>query len=179
MNKISELTALSLSIGALSGVATFLAVGPTAGLYLIWAATVAWAAYFALGANKAALDNVMICGAFGVGMAWVTAVLISSIAGSGAFSLLASLAVAVSVVVVCLAAHFPKLACIPASVLGYSCTFAYLLEGGKLNQDVLLGISWSNPLLIVNVSIVIGAYFGLASGIFSGKILEFARSKGF
>lgn len=180
MNKISELTALSLSIGALSGVATFLAVGPTAGLYLIWAATVAWAAYFALGANKAALDNVMICGAFGVGMAWLTAVLISNVANSGAFSLLASLAVAVSVVVVCLAAHFPKLACIPASVLGYSCTFAYLLQTpGKFTTDALLSISWGNPLLIVNVSIVIGAYFGLASGIFSGKILEFAKSKGF
>ncbi len=169
---MNNLTALSLSIGILSGVATFLCVGPTAGLFLIWAATIAWAAYFAFGANEAALKNVIICGAFGVFMAWIAAVLISSVAGAAGFSLLASLAVAVSVVVLCLAAHFPQFAAIPASVLGYSATFAYLLEGGKLNHDVLLGISWGNPLLIVTASIAIGAYFGVASVLFSNKILE-------
>lgn len=169
---MNNLTALSLSIGSLAGVATFLCVGPTAGLFLIWAATIAWAAYFALGANEAALKNVIICGAFGVAMAWIAAVLISSVAGATGFSLLASIAVAVSVVVLCLAAYIPELACIPASVLGYSSTFAYLLEGGKLNHDVLLSISWGNPLLIVTVSIVIGTYFGVASVICQGKIQE-------
>ena len=175
---MNNLTALSLSIGILSGVATFLCVGPTAGLFLIWAATIAWAAYFALGANEAALRNVIICGAFGVAMAWITAVLISSVAGAGAFSLLASLAVAVSVVVLCLAAYIPQLSAIPASVLGYSATFAYLLQTpGKLSHDVLLSISWGNPLLIVTASLAIGAGFGVASVIFQGKILEFANKK--
>ncbi len=170
---MNNLTALSLSIGSLAGVATFLCVGPTAGLFLIWAATIAWAAYFALGANEAALKNVIICGAFGVAMAWITAVLIASVANSAGFSLLASLAVAVSVVVLCLAAHFPQLSAIPASVLGYSSTFAYLLQTpGKLSHDVLLSISWGNPLLIVTVSIAIGAYFGVASVLFSNIILE-------
>lgn len=174
---MNNLTALSLSIGILSGVATFLCVGPTAGLFLIWAATIAWAAYFALGANEAALKNVITCGAFGVAMATITAVLIASVAHSAGFSLLASLAVAVSVVVLCLAAHFPQLSAIPASVLGYSATFAYLLEGGKLNHDVLLSISWSNPLLIVTASLAIGAYFGVGSVLFSNKILETYNSK--
>lgn len=169
---MNNLTALSLSIGILAGVATFLCVGPTAGLFLIWAATIAWAAYFAFGANDEALKNVITCGAFGVAMATITAVLIASVAGATGFSLLASLAVTVSVVVLCLAAQFPQLATIPASVLGYSATFAYILEGGKLNNDVLLGISWGNPLLIVTVSIVIGAYFGKGSVLFKDIILE-------
>ena len=39
-----SLTALSLSIGGLAGVATFLAVGPLSGFFFIWAATIAWAA---------------------------------------------------------------------------------------------------------------------------------------
>jgi hypothetical protein len=174
---MNNLTALSLSIGILSGVATFLCVGPTAGLFLIWAATIAWAAYFALGATDAALKSVIVCGAFGVLMASITAILIASVAGSAAFSILASLAVAISVIVLCLAAHFPELAAIPASVLGYSATFAYLLEGGKLNHDVLLGISWGNPLLIVTASIAIGAYFGKGSVLFSNKILESFNKK--
>lgn len=174
---MNNLTALSLSIGILSGVATFLCVGPTAGLFLIWAATIAWAAYFAFGANDEALKNVITCGAFGVAMATVTAVLIASVAGAAGFSLLASLAVTVSVVVLCLAAHFPQLATIPASVLGYSATFAYILEGGKLNNDVLLGISWSNPLLIVTASLAIGAYFGKGSVLFKDIILEKFNNK--
>jgi hypothetical protein len=175
---MNNLTALSLSIGILSGVATFLCVGPTAGIFLIWAATIAWAAYFALGANEAALKNVIVCGAFGVAMAWITAILIASVAGSAAFSILASLAVAVSVIVLCLAAHFPELSAIPASVLGYSATFAYILQTpDKLNHDALLGVAWSNPLLIVTVSIAIGAYFGKCSVLFSNKILESCNKK--
>ena len=76
---MNNLTALSLSIGILSGVATFLCVGPTAGLFLIWAATIAWAAYFAFGANEAALKNVIICGAFGVFMARIPLYLVQMI----------------------------------------------------------------------------------------------------
>ncbi len=175
---MNNLTALSLSIGALSGVATFLAVGPTAGIFLIWALTIAWAAYFAFGATKEAQKNVIVCGAFGVLMAWIAAVIITTIpAGSMAFPLMASIAVAVSVVVLCLAAHFPQLATIPASVLGYSATFAYLLEGGKLTPEVLLSAHWGNPLLIVTASIAIGAYFGEGSVLLSSKIQELANKK--
>jgi hypothetical protein len=173
---MNSLTALSLSIGILSGVATFLAVGPTAGIFLIWALTIAWAAYFAFGATKEALKNVIVCGVFGVAMAWIAAVLITTIpAGSAAFPLMASIAVAVSVVVLCLAAHFPQFATIPASVLGYSATFAYLLEGGKLTPDVLLSAHWGNPLLIVSFSLALGAYFGEGSVLLSKKIEELAK----
>ncbi len=173
---MNSLTALSLSIGILSGVATFLAVGPTAGVFLIWALTIAWAAYFAFGATKEALKNVIVCGVFGVAMAWIAAVLITTIpAGSIAFPLMASVAVAVSVVVLCLAAHFPQFATIPASVLGYSATFAYLLEGGKLTPDVLLSAHWGNPLLIVSFSLALGAYFGEGSVLLSNKIQELCK----
>lgn len=170
---MNNLTALSLSIGALSGVATFLAVGPTAGLFLIWAATIAWAAYFALGANEEASKNTVVCGAFGVFMAWIAAVLIINIpAGSICFPLLASLAVAISVVVLCLAASISHLASIPASVLGYSSVFAYLLQTpDRLTPGVLLGFSWHNPLLIVTASIIIGVGFGVASAKLSAKLV--------
>ena len=73
-----KLTALSISIGVLSGVATFLAVGPASGFFFIWAATIAWAAYFFLGATKEALINTIVCGIFGVVMAWFTAILLTS-----------------------------------------------------------------------------------------------------
>ena len=169
---MDKLTALSLSIGILSGVATFLAVGPAAGIFFIWAATIAWAAYFLLGANKEALINTIVCGIFGVFMAWITAVLLTEIHPEAApgFTIMAAITVAVSVVVLCLAARLPQLAVIPVSVLGYSSTFAYLLQTPeKLNQDVLLSASLANPPLVISISFVVGAVFGQLSGQLAGK----------
>lgn len=169
---MDKLTALSLSIGVLAGVATFLAVGPVSGVFFIWAATIAWAAYFFLGATPEALKNTIVCGIFGVFMAWVTALILTGISPDTAlgFPAMAAITVTLSVVVMCLAANFPQLATIPASVLGYSSTFAYLLQTpDKLTQDVLLGVSLSNPLLVISISIVIGTYFGQLSGQLAAK----------
>jgi len=86
------------------------------------------------------------------------------------FSIMAALTVAVVVVVLCLAANIPQLATIPASVLGYSATFAYLLQTpDTLTQDVLLGVSLSNPLVVISASIVIGTYFGQFSAQLAAK----------
>ena len=172
---MDKLTALSLSIGGLAGVATFLAVGPASGLFFIWAATIAWAAYFFLGATKEALINTIVCGIFGVFLAWFTAILLTNVSPDVVlgFPLVAGITVAVSVVVLCLAANIPQLATIPASVLGYSSTFAYLLQTpDKLNQDVLLSISLSNPLIVISISIVIGTYFGQWSAKLSEKLTK-------
>lgn len=169
---MEKLTALSLSIGVLAGVATFLAVGPANGVFFIWAATIAWAAYFFLGATKEALVNTIVCGIFGVVMAWITAILLTEVSPEATlgFPFMAALTVTVAVIVMCLAANIPQLATIPASVLGYSSTFAYLLQTpDKLNQDVLLGVSLSNPLLVISISIVVGTYFGQFSGQLAAK----------
>jgi hypothetical protein len=86
------------------------------------------------------------------------------------FPLMAAITVTVAVIVMCLAASCPRLAAIPASVLGYSSTFAYVLQTpDKLNQDVLLGVSLSNPLLVISISIVVGTYFGQFSGQLAAK----------
>jgi hypothetical protein len=172
---MDKLTALSLSIGLLAGVATFLAVGPASGIFFIWAATIAWAAYFFLGANKEALVNTIVCGIFGVVMAWITAILLTEISPEAipGFSVMAAITVAVAVTVMCLAANIPQLATIPASVLGYSSTFAYLLQTpDKLTQDVLLNVSLSNPLLVISISIVVGTYFGQFSAQLAAKWTE-------
>ncbi len=169
---MNNLTALSLSIGSLAGLATFLAVGPLSGFFFIWAATIAWAAYFALGADKDAAQNTVVCGIFGVFMAWYAAVLITNISPTAllGFPLMAAIIVAVSVVVLCLAANVPALSAIPASVLGYSSTFAYLLQTpDKLTKDILLNISLDNPLLIISISIAIGTGFGIWSGQLAAK----------
>lgn len=172
---MNNLTALSISIAGLAGLATFLAVGPLSGIFFIWAATIAWAAFFFLGATQEALKNTIVCGVFGVFMAWLAAIQITNIPSSAilGFPFWASVTVTFSVVVMCLAANIPALATIPASVLGYSSTFAYLLQTpGKLAKDILLSVSLDNPLIVISISIVVGTYFGLWSGQLSAKLTK-------
>jgi len=172
---MNNLTALSLSIAGLAGLATFLAVGPLSGLFLIWAATIAWAAYFFLGANQEALKNTIVCGIFGVFLAWLAAIELTNIPSTAilGFPVWAAVTVTCSVLVLCLAANIPALATIPASVLGYSSTFAYLLQTpDKLTQDVLLSASLNNPLILISISIVVGTYFGQFSAQLCAKLQE-------
>lgn len=168
---MNKLTALSLSIAVLAAAATFLAVGPASGLFLIWAATIPWAAYFLLGADDAALKNTIICGIFGVFMAWLGAIQITNIAADATlgFPIMASIAVFATVLVMCLAANIPQLACIPASVLGYSATFAYLLQTNLLNKATLFNVGLTNPLVVISISIVIGTYLGKFSAQLAAK----------
>lgn len=172
---MKSLTALSVSISVLAGLATFLAVGPASGLFLIWVATISWAAYFALGANEEAVRNVIICGIFGVVMAWLGAIEITNIPADPmlGFPFWAAVAVTVTVLIMCLAAKVPALASIPSSVLGYSATFAYLLQTpDKLTTDVLYSISMDNPLLIISISLAVGVGFGVASANLSARLTE-------
>ena len=169
---MKSLTALSFSIGGLAGVATFLAVGPLSGVFFIWAATIAWAAYFALGGDKEAATNTVVCGIYGVFMAWYSAVLITYISPDAllGFPLMAAIIVTVAVIVMCLAANLKIFSAIPASVLGYSATFAYLLQTpDMLTQEVLLNVSLENPLLVISISIVVGTAFGIWSGMLAAK----------
>ncbi len=170
---MDKLTALSTSIALLAGLMAFLAVGPASGLFLIWAATIAWAAFFLLGADKAALVNMITCGIFGAVMAWGGALIIANIDPDTALGvpMMAALAVVETVWIMCMAAHLPRLATIPASVLGYSCVFGYLLQTpNTLSQDVLLGVSLSNPLVLVAISLALGTYFGQWSTQFAAKL---------
>ncbi len=172
---MDKLTALSVSIALLAGVATFLAVGPCSGYFFIWAATIPWAAYFFLGATDEALKNTIVCSIFGVGMAWVTALILTGIPATTTLGVPAMTAIIVcaAVLVMCLAADIPALATIPASVLGYSSTFAYLLQTpGKLTKDVLLSISFDNPLLVISVSIVFGTFLGKLYDQLSAKLTK-------
>jgi hypothetical protein len=76
----------------------------------------------------------------------------------------AALAVGLGVVVVVLAANVSALATIPATVFGFASTFAYLLQTPDvLNLDVLLSASLKNSLIVISLSVVVGAVFGLLS----------------
>ena len=161
---MSQLVALSVSIGLLGGIATILYL--KLGL-LIWAGFIAWACFFHSGGDSNALQKTIFGNLFGAFCAWVAAVLILSIPLGEKLSLpvWAGIVVGVTVLLMCLGARLKPFSVIPASVYGYAATFAFLLQtADAMTQEKLRSASMANALIIVGVSMVIGAIFGLISG---------------
>ncbi len=167
---MSQLVALSLSIGILGGVATLLFLKVMTS-YLIWAAFIAWACYFHTGGNTEALKKTITCNIFGAICAWVAALLVVMLSAS---PVMISVIVGGTVLLMCLAAHIPALATIPASVYGYAAVFAFLLgnAGVNMTRENLTAASPANGLVAVVASMVVGAIFGLLSSKLSGALAK-------
>lgn len=162
---MSQLVALSLSIGVLGGVLTwlYLAVGLS-----VWAGFIAWACFFSCGGDTNALKQTIIGNIFGSVMAWIAAFLLLSTPTP------APIAVGVTVLVMCLAAHLKPLSSIPASVYGYAATFAYLLQTAQAMAIAeLTAVDFHrNAMLLIVASMIGGAIFGLASGKVAGMLTK-------
>jgi len=162
---MSQLTALSLAIGVLGAVATFLFL--QFGGIVIWAAFVAWGCFFHCGGNTDALRNTIVGNIFGALVATIAAMIILSIplGDTLGLPLWAGIVVGVTVIALCMAANIQALSVIPASVYGYACVFAYLLQTkDALSVAALTSPNFGNAFVTVAVSMVIGALFGYASG---------------
>ena len=156
---MTQLVALSLSIGLLGGVATFLyrAIG-----LMIWAGFIAWACFFHSGGDTKALKHTIAGNIFGSILAYIALwIVLNNNLGEPGIALV----VAVTVFALCMGAHIEMFSVIPAGVYGYAATVAYfLLTAQKAALADLLGVSFkANPMLNVNASLVLGALFGLAS----------------
>jgi hypothetical protein len=161
---MTSLVALSVSIGVLGGVATWLAVGLMPEQLQIWAMFIAWATFFATGGTTEAAKNTVVCGIFGVILAWIAGLVIAGIPVALPMALWPAIVVAVTVFLLVAGAHVEWLSTIPASVYGYASCAAYMLLGNALNTDALLSPSFANPLILISVSIAVGTAFGWASG---------------
>lgn len=164
---MSQLVALSVSIGLLGGVATFLYL--KLGL-LIWAGFIAWACFFHCGGDTNALKTTIVGNAFGAVVAWIAALIIISVPmGEMSLPVWAAIVVGLTVLALCLAAHIKAFASIPASVYGYASVFAFLLQTSTaMAKDALLSATMGNALILVIVSMALGAVFGFASGKLAG-----------
>lgn len=152
-------TALALVIGALGAVATWLFMGPAAGLGLqIWAAFIGWASFYHCGGGEDGLKNTVIAGIWGSIMATI-ALLMIPIVGMGTLG--AALCVGATVGIMILGTQIPMLSAIPAAVYGYAATagFALLKSGASVTAiDITV-----NPFLNIAASLAIGALFGYVS----------------
>jgi Protein of unknown function (DUF1097) len=168
---MSKLTGLALSIAVLGGVWAFLALGPLGGeapLALVWVGFIAWGCYFAAGADNAALQKTIAGMSFGAVMAGIALYLVSSEMLSGLGALAAPVIIAVTVFPLVIVAGMNLLSVVPANVYGYAATAGLALTAGTAGNATAMDMT--NPVLLVIVSSVLGAAFGMASGILAGKL---------
>lgn len=168
---MKEITATSLSIALVGALATWLAFGPLSGYILIWAIFISWAGFAALGGDNEALKNTIVCGVFGVVIGWIAAYIVLTIplGDTLGMPLWSALVVAVTAFVVVFASNLPIFSAVPASVLSYAATFAYLLQtSDKMSVVTLININFDNPLLLISLSVIFGGLFGKLSVIGAG-----------
>lgn len=170
-----QLTALSLSIAVLGAVWAFLALGPLAGFVLVWAGFVAWGCFFHSGGDNKALTKTIAGNAYGVVVAWIALLIIVNVSIPALGVAWPAAVVGVTVFFLVIVASVDLLSAVPANVYGYASTVAYSLHqpsspgaaAGEMGTGPLQNLtsaSFANPLVLLIVSMVIGALFGFVSG---------------
>ena len=165
---MSKLLALSLSIAVLGGIWAFLALGPLSGSVLVWAGFIAWGCYFATGADNAALQKTIVGMIYGAVLAGVALLLVGAnplglpgAAGPAVY-------IAFTVFFLVIVAGQSLLSVVPANVYGYAATAGYALQTTGAGSPMSMNLS--NPVLLVALSVVLGALFGMASGKLAGAL---------
>ncbi|MFW5432717.1 MAG: DUF1097 domain-containing protein [Methylophilaceae bacterium] len=165
---MSKLLALAVSIAVLGGVWAFLALNPLAGVALVWVGFIAWGCFFHTGGDTAALQKTIAGMSFGAVMAAIALALVSSGALAGLGALGAPVIIAATVFPLVIVAGANLLSVVPANVYGYAATAGLALTAGTAGSATAMDLS--NPAILVIISTVLGAVFGLASGKLSGVL---------
>ena len=165
--------ALGIVLCVIGGILAYLSLAPLSGVYFIWAIFIFTATGVALGGTHEAFKNLVVCTILGVVLAWLASVIILNVPLAPVLGLPVWAAIVVGVTTGCLAwsANIPFFPAIPATVIGYAATFAYLLQTPeKLSNAVLFSFTFGNPLAIMSISCLIAAGFGLLSLYLAGKM---------
>ncbi len=164
---MSFINALSLVLCVIGGLLTYLSLGPLAGYILIWAIFLATATGVALGGTMEAFKNMVICAIAGVVIAWICSMIILNVPLAATLTLPVWAGIMVGITTGCLAfiANIPVFPAIPATVVGYAATFAFLLGDAKelLTVKNLTSLAPTNPLVCMTLSILVAAAFGIVA----------------
>jgi len=164
---MSSLLALSVSIGGLGLVATWLALGPLGPAMQIWGVFIGWGCYFASGADADALKGGIVGHILGAVLA-VVALNLAANVDIGALTV--PVWVGVTVFILVYASQVEAFANIPAAVYGYATTAGLALLGSdELFLDAS-ALDLSNPGAVAIISLAIGAVFGALSGRLAGML---------
>ena len=160
---MSLLIALTISIGVLAVVATWLFLGPLAAFNMqIWQAFIAWASHYHNGGKTDGIKKTVICMSVGALIGMASVMLIGLLGALGSFA--APVAVGIGAAVIVLLAHIPLLSTIPSSVYGFGSVAGLILLGKDMTPE--------KAILPTILSIIVGAAFGWLSEFIAGKMAK-------
>ncbi len=160
---MTMLIALTVSIGVLAVVATWIFLGPLAAFNMqIWQAFLAWASHYHNGGKTDGFKKTVICMSFGALVGMLSVMLIGQLGALGAFA--APVAVGIGAAVIVAAAHLPLLGTIPSGVYGFASVAGLILLGKDMTPE--------KAILPTILSIIVGAAFGWLSEFVGGKLAK-------
>src|SRR6476646_3829983 len=167
---MSTNTALAISVGVLGAISTWLFLGPLCGALAIWAAFIAWGCFFHCGGKEHGLQSAILCNAVGAVIAGITLIVATKtgLADRLGLPVWAAICVGIGVTAMVLLANIPVFAAIPAQVYGFASVVAYTLM--KDAAGSLTAASLENPVVIVILSMIVGAVFGYVSEKVAGML---------
>ncbi len=167
---MSANTALAISVGVLGAVATWLFLGPLGGALAIWAAFIAWGCFFHCGGKESGLQTAILNNAAGAVIAGITLLVVTKagLADKLGLPIWAGICVGIGVAAMVLLANIPLFSAIPAQVYGFASTVAYALM--KDATGSLTAGSLENPVVVVILSMIVGAIFGYVSEKLAGML---------
>ncbi|BBU61352.1 hypothetical protein MSC49_12870 [Methylosinus sp. C49] len=150
----------AVSVGALGGLAAFLALGPAApyGAQL-FAALIGWAGYMHLGGQLDGLKKSVPHNLLGVALAAVALLAATHLPYGEAIGVAAwtAIAIGVTLVALVLSAKLPALAQWPVSLAAYATLLA------TTRADEISALTAGNPALLAALSLIVGAILGYAA----------------
>ena len=155
---MNKLVALSLSIGGVGGVMTWIYTATPLALS-IPISFIAWACFVAAGGNNKALSSTVTAWLWGAVVAWLSAAfLLGPLSGLPA-GLGVPATIAISVFVLIYGTKVKAFSLAPGAVYGYAAFYTAFLAGTDSLQSASLG----NPLILVALSGIAGAVLGMVA----------------
>ncbi len=158
------LAAMTLVVGVLAALATWLFTGPVlSGLGLsLWAMFLGWASFFNQGGGEEGLKKSVFGALWGTIVGTIAFVLFNSGVFAGLGDLAFTAIVAITAALLVFGSVVPAFSAIPAGFYGYAATAAFTFMGNHLGDVVSMNLA-TMPLLNIFTSMLIGALFGLVS----------------
>jgi len=146
-------------------------LGPLGGALAIWAAFIAWGCFFHCGGKEQGLQSAILNNAAGAVIGGLTLLAAgAAIGGSLPAAVWPAICVGIGVAAMVLLANVPVFSVIPAQVYGFASVVAYTLmkdAGGSLTAA-----SMENPVVVIILSMIIGAVFGYVSEKVAGMLAD-------
>lgn len=166
---MSSLAALSISIGVIGAIWAFFCLGPLSPYLLVWAGFIAWGCFFHTGGDARALTRTIASTIYGAVLGWIALLIVVYVPIPPLGAVWPAIVVGVTVWGLVIIASVELLSTVPANVYGYAAIVAYSLSAASKAPASgplfnLTSGSFANPLILLIVSMVIGACLGYVSG---------------